>query len=199
MNHLAHVVLSFNDPTVLVGNMLGDFYKSNRVIETLPQKIQNGIQLHRHIDSFTDSHPVVFESKARVRETFGKYASVAVDVYYDYCLSIHWEKFYDSQLQETADFAYKALLDEQEWLHPKLLKYLPIMIERNWLVQYQTFKGIQFTFNSLAKRAAYDKNFHLASTILKEHETDFLSDFDIFFPELIKSTRERYDELAEIK
>jgi len=197
MNHLAHVFLSFNDPSILVGNLLGDFYKSNKVISTLPTGIQHGIKLHRHIDSFTDSHPIVFQSKARVRESFGKYASVAVDVYYDYCLSKLWDEYCETDLQDMADFAYAALMKEEQWLHPKLLKYLPIMIERNWLTGYQSFQGIQFTFNSLAKRAAYDKNFHLASNILKEHETELLSDFRIFFPELIQSATEQYNTLLK--
>jgi len=197
MNHLAHVFLSFEDSSILVGNMLGDFYKSKKVIQKLPQAIQNGIQLHRHIDSFTDSHPIVFQSKARVRKQFGKYAPVAVDVYYDYCLSKHWDLYSEYTLQETANFAYKALMKEEQWLHPKLLKYLPVMIERNWLTSYKNYEGIQFAFNSLAKRASYDKNFHLADNILKELESELLADFDKFFPTLIQSSRDQYEILKK--
>lgn len=196
MNHLAHVFLSFNNPSVLVGNLLGDFYKSNKVISTLPREIQSGIKLHRHIDSFTDSHPIVFQSKRRIRNEFGKYAPVVVDVYYDYCLSKQWEKYSDSDLQTIANFAYKSLLKDEEWLHPKLLKYLPVMIERNWLTSYQTLKGIQFAFDNLAKRATFDKNFHLASKILEKNESEFLSDFDTFFPDLIQSTREQFEAFS---
>jgi len=197
MNHLAHVFLSFHEPAILTGNLLGDFYKSNKVIKTLPDGIQKGIQLHRHIDSFTDSHKVVFRTKNRVRETFGKYAPVVVDVYYDYCLSKHWNRYSDQSMQSMADFAYSALLEQKEWLHPKLLKYLPVMIERNWLTSYKTYKGIQFTFDNLAKRAIYDKNFHLASKVLKKQEDEILDDFDVFFPELIQSTEALYKDLIK--
>ncbi len=196
MNHLAHIFLSFDNAPILAGNLLGDFYKSKKVIDTLPHEIQNGIELHRHIDSFTDSHPIVFQSKARIREVFGKYAPVVIDVYYDYCLSKQWNQYSATDLQTSANFAYKSLLEHEEWLHPKLLKYLPVMIERNWLTSYQTVEGIQFAFDNLSKRAAYDKNFHLAGSVLVKNESDFLIDFDIFFPELINSTREKYDSMT---
>jgi acyl carrier protein phosphodiesterase len=42
MNFLAHAYLSFNNPEILVGNMISDFVKGSRQFQ-YPEAIQNGI------------------------------------------------------------------------------------------------------------------------------------------------------------
>ena len=49
MNYLAHAYLSFNDPDILIGNMISDHVKGKKKFD-LPEKIQRGITLHRNID-----------------------------------------------------------------------------------------------------------------------------------------------------
>ena len=55
MNFLAHAYLSFNEPEIWVGNMISDFVKGQKKLE-YPEGIQTGIQIHRNIDEFTDTH-----------------------------------------------------------------------------------------------------------------------------------------------
>ncbi len=195
MNHLAHLFLSFEKPPVMVGNLLGDFVKSKSSIQALPIGIQQGIYLHRHIDTFTDNHEVVGVSKKRFYDDFGKYASVVVDVYYDYCLVKNWEAYSNLPLQEFANFSYQTLKDAEEHLPTKLKKNLPAMIEHNWLMRYGTLEGIQFTFDRLAKRAKYDFNFHIAAKILEENKEVLYKDFNTFFPTLIATSKLKLVEL----
>ena len=61
MNYLAHVYLARHGDAAMVGAMLGDFVKANDVAN-YPPDIAREITLHRHIDSYTDSHPVVREA-----------------------------------------------------------------------------------------------------------------------------------------
>jgi acyl carrier protein phosphodiesterase len=49
-------------------------------------KIQNGITLHRAIDTFTDAHPV-FRESTKVTFRYHHYAGVIVDVFYDHFLA----------------------------------------------------------------------------------------------------------------
>ena len=63
MNYLAHSYLSFNQPEILVGNMISDFVKGKKKF-TYPSDIQNGIVLHRAIDEFTDAHPATKKQKS---------------------------------------------------------------------------------------------------------------------------------------
>ena len=84
MNYLAHLYLSGNNADLLLGNFIADHLKGADRKRIYPEAIKRGIALHRRIDTFTDAHPVVAESKVRVREQFGKYAPVIVDVFYDH-------------------------------------------------------------------------------------------------------------------
>lgn len=57
MNFLAHLFLGRDTDDLLVGSYLGDFVKGE-INGELPTDITRGILLHRHIDSFTDRHPL---------------------------------------------------------------------------------------------------------------------------------------------
>ena len=69
MNHLAHAFLSpLNDAQILVGNLSADWIKG-RARRSLPEGIQLGMDLHRRIDVFTDTHPLVAQSADRLSYT----------------------------------------------------------------------------------------------------------------------------------
>jgi len=58
MNYLAHVYLSGDNDLVTIGNFIADGIKGTQY-KTYSKDIQIGILLHRHIDSYTDSHKTV--------------------------------------------------------------------------------------------------------------------------------------------
>ena len=82
MNFLAHSFLSYSEEQ-LVGNMIADFIK-NRDLASLPEGIQEGVKLHRIIDSFTDSHDVVKNAKKPFQPLVRLYAGAFVDVSFDH-------------------------------------------------------------------------------------------------------------------
>ena len=69
MNYLGHLVLSGCDEKILLGNFLGD-HISNKMLHLYDSSVQKGINLHREIDTFTDSHPISRELRAII---FDKY------------------------------------------------------------------------------------------------------------------------------
>ena len=58
MNFLAHVYLSGSNIHLAVGNLIADRVKGKN-IELLAPEIQEGVLLHRAIDTYTDQHPLV--------------------------------------------------------------------------------------------------------------------------------------------
>jgi acyl carrier protein phosphodiesterase len=58
MNFLAHFYLTRHDKELTVGNFIADFVRGSAK-NLFDSKINEGIRIHRSIDSFTDSHPVV--------------------------------------------------------------------------------------------------------------------------------------------
>ena len=64
MNFLAHLYLSQDDINILIGNFIADHIRGNHY-ENFSKEIQQGIFLHREIDTFTDAHKIVRKSTKR--------------------------------------------------------------------------------------------------------------------------------------
>ena len=80
MNHLAHFFLSGDDDDLKIGNFIADFI-SNKEIDDYTEGVQRGIKLHRAIDAFTDTHPIVKQSTKRLHPFHHKYSPVIVNIY----------------------------------------------------------------------------------------------------------------------
>src|SRR5690606_39712177 len=85
MNFLAHIYLSFEDDGITIGNFIADSIRGNRY-KHLPERIQQGIMLHRAIDTYTDKHPTVRQSTKRLHQNYSHYSGVIVDIFYDHFL-----------------------------------------------------------------------------------------------------------------
>jgi acyl carrier protein phosphodiesterase len=189
MNFLAHFYLSFDDEDLVLGNFLGDFLK-NKDLPALPQAVQEGIRLHRMIDTFADSHPVVRRSTKRLHATQGKYAPVAVDVFYDYLLSRNWSSYSDKPLQTFANGIYQILASRMADVPQYLKKRTESMVAHNWLLQYATIEGLDFVFKKMDERTRFPSRFSTATDDLMKNAAHFDRDFNTFFPDIIAHTRQ---------
>ncbi len=86
MNVLAHIYLSGDSEKIILGNYIGDYVKGRDYLK-YPELIRKGIIIHRHIDAFTDSHPVVHRSKIFFTRKYHKYSGVVTDIIYDHYLT----------------------------------------------------------------------------------------------------------------
>ena len=69
--------------------MIADFIKNNER-ESFPLEIQEGIKLHRFIDTFTDTHPAVSEAKKIFSPLVRLYSGAFVDVAFDYFVAHYY-------------------------------------------------------------------------------------------------------------
>lgn len=183
MNFLAHLFLSCNIDEVMVGNFIADAI-SNKDIPTFPKRIQAGILLHRKIDSYTDAHPKVRQGTKLLHAKHRKYAPVLIDVYFDYFLAKHWHSFSTESLQSFRMNAYKVL-ESHIHLMPKGLKInLPYMIADDWLMNYSTKEGLEFTFSKMSNRVRVPELVAEATKTLFENELALERVFLDFFPDL---------------
>ncbi|NQY68812.1 MAG: DUF479 domain-containing protein [Flavobacteriales bacterium] len=186
MNYLAHAYLAGNDHGLIIGNYLADGMKGMK-LESFSESIQRGVELHRHIDSYTDQHDQVRVSKNRLYERHGHYASVIVDVFYDHFLAKDWLKYSDKNLFNFEKKIYSLLIDNKEVL-PKHSKYfLDYMVEQNLLSNYANIKTIGDTLSGLARRTKFESNMAYAVNDLRDQYNGFQEDFDLFFPDLERS------------
>lgn len=184
MNFLAHIYLSGNDPNIQLGNFIGDFVKGRNLSEQFEPSIAKGIELHRAIDEFTDKHPVVKQSKVRLREKYRHYAPVIVDIFYDHYLAKNWDQFHTTFLPDYAEAIYKMILSRENILPEKVKWMMPYMIKGNWLANYARIDGIGRVLSGMSRRTPYDSKMHQAVEDLQIHYADFEREFFEFFPEL---------------
>lgn len=186
MNYLAHLYLSGNDPELIAGNFIADGIRGNQ-IAIYPSGIIKGIKLHRFIDSYTDTHPVVEKSKARLRPEYRKYAGVIVDIYYDHFLAVNWNNFSEVPLNEYLEYIYNLLWKHYPIFPVKMKAVLPRMINQNWLLNYKEEEGIKFALLGLSRRSSFPSKMELASKDLRKHYAAFEEEFSIFFPLLMEN------------
>lgn len=184
VNFLAHLYLSGTDPELKIGNFIGDFVKGRELLNRFPQGIVRGIELHRAIDEYTDKHPVVMESKKRLRPKYRHYAGVIVDIFYDHFLAVNWHDYHHEFLPDYAESCYD-LLQQHDLLLPEEVKFmLPYMIKGNWLVNYARIEGVHRALTGMSRRTKYDSKMEEASHDLVNYYEDFKQEFTVFFPQL---------------
>jgi len=184
MNYLAHLYLSFGDEQLLVGNYIADAVKG-RQIEQFQEGIKSGIILHRKIDEFTDKHPVVEQSKSRIRSRYRKYAGVVVDMYYDHFLAAGWLNYADIPLQQFTKNAYRTLFKYYMKMPGKMKRVLPAMAVGNWLASYADVDNIGLALKGMSMRTKFDSGIENGRDELIKYYDELRNDFEFFFPELI--------------
>jgi len=184
MNYLAHFYLSDYDKYLLIGNYIADDVKGKKYLG-FPIEIQKGILLHRKIDAFTDTHPLVLNSKKIIRHHQRKFTPVVMDVFYDYFLAKNWGNYSKDELKDFTSFVYKTLFKNLNHLPLKSQIRLSFMAKSNWLYNYRNINGINKALTGLSKRSNYSNNMAKGYVILKEKEKILSEDFKLFFPELI--------------
>lgn len=184
MNFLAHLYLSGNDPEIMIGNFIGDFVRGRHVHEQFKPNIALGIELHREIDAFTDSHLLVLESKKRLRPKYRHYAPVIVDMFYDHFLAARWRDYHLQPLHDFAAYAYSQLKEYEPILPERVVQMIPYMVKGNWLVSYAQVEGIHRALTGMSRRTPFDSKMDEAVFDLEKSYAEFESEFMLFFPEL---------------
>ncbi|MBC3541671.1 ACP phosphodiesterase [Rufibacter sediminis] len=183
MNYLAHLFLSGDDKDLRLGNFIADSVRG-ALIRLYPPRVQQGILLHRLIDSYTDAHPIVAQTKERLRPKFRKYAGVVADVFYDHFLASGFHHYSPLPLPTFAAEAYLQMQTEPGLLPERVLHFLPYMVRQNWLVSYAQVDGITRALQGLSSRAKFDSNMEVAGEELLENYGFYQAEFERFFPQL---------------
>jgi acyl carrier protein phosphodiesterase len=85
VNHLAHALLAGPNDDVLLGSLLGDFWRG-APDPGWPEGVRAGVVLHRKIDVYTDSHPLVAAARSHFGTPWRRYAGILIDIYFDHVL-----------------------------------------------------------------------------------------------------------------
>jgi acyl carrier protein phosphodiesterase len=191
LNYLAHLYLAREHDALLLGGFLGDFVKG-RLTGQRPSKIEAGIQLHRNIDAFTDTHSITLASRNRFPSSTRRMAGIAVDIIYDHLLAKNWHHYSEMGLEGFEENCFRRLLQ------PKFLDHFPEralrtcqgMASARALSMTKRDDYISRCMKSLANRIKKGDLLLDSARIFEAQRDAFSADFEIFFGALIKFTNE---------
>lgn len=184
MNFLAHLYLSGESQKIMVGNFMADYVKG-RKHENYKTEIQNGILLHRSIDSYTDTHPLVSQSGQYFREVYSKYSGVVTDVIYDHFLAKNWELYHKQALPLFVSRCHEVLVKNYLVLPNQVKLFLPFLIKSRRLETYAEIEGLRAALNIMVRYTSLPDKTDMGINILLENYDAIESEFHTFMREII--------------
>ena len=194
MNYLAHAYLSFQQPEILVGNMISDFVKGKKKFN-YPPLILAGIHLHRTIDQFTDQHSATSRLKEVFRPSYRLYSGAFADVAYDHFLANDPFLFPNEQLFAFSQSVYQSLDAFVEIFPDKFRHMYPYMKQQNWLYNYRLRSGMKQSFGGLVRRAVYLTESDTAFRLFEEHYDTIAECYQSFIPAVKEFAFEQLQQL----
>lgn len=188
MNFLAHVQLSGGNAKLMTGNLVADAYKGNKHSQLI-REVQLGVLLHRKIDHFTDTNSMVLSMKKVLTPYFNRYAGIALDVYFDHFLSIHWQKFNNSTLSDEIVKFHSSLAQSYEFINDMSREFIEKLIKYNWLNSYGDMDKLEEIFKQMALRFGI-KELNNSILPLNTHYKEIDATFNAFYPLLVEESRQ---------
>ncbi len=183
MNFLAHSFLTFNDGQI-VGQFLEDFIR-NKERFNFPKHIQDGITLHRAIDTFTDAHPAIHEAKKVFSPLVRLYAGAFVDVSMDYFLATDFKLHSLNGWKKHSLNVYRVLNENLHYFPETFKRMLTKMEQDDWLFNYREDWGIKFSIQNVLNKAKYlEKDIPVFEAFL-DNKNILQNCYNEFFPDLL--------------
>jgi acyl carrier protein phosphodiesterase len=191
MNYLAHLFLSGDDEQTMVGNFIGDYVKGSDWVK-YPDKIRNGILIHRQIDTFTDAHKNFREAKLLFRPEFGLYSGIVVDFLYDHFLATNWNNYSDLTLRTFAKQSHAVLLKNFMLLPVRVQGFLPFLIQNRRLESYATTSGIVQALKIMSNYTSLPAKSDFVLHTIQDNYDFFNSNFRVFMSDIIHFITEKH-------
>jgi acyl carrier protein phosphodiesterase len=170
-----------------LGNLLADLVRGEERAQ-MPAEFVRGAARHKAIDAFTDAHPVVRRSRARVDARHRRFSGVLVDVFYDYCLARHWSVYASEPLTAFTARFYAEVEARRLPLPEAARTTLDRIVRHDLLGQYERIEGVESSLRRvsayLTRRWGRDFRLHESTQDLLVHQAEFDADFAEFFPQL---------------
>jgi acyl carrier protein phosphodiesterase len=185
VNHLAHLHLASPEPGLLVGALEGDFHKGP-VSPALPADIARGIRLHRAIDAYTDSHPLVAEVRAGFERPLRRFAGILVDLAFDHELARCWESFHPEPLETYNSAVLEQLRAEQERMSPRACALAEGLRQHAVLLRYREWQAVPRSAERVGMKLRRSRDNPLRDTeqALRAQQAAIESTFPVFYTDL---------------
>ncbi|HLS97517.1 MAG: ACP phosphodiesterase [Porticoccaceae bacterium] len=193
MNYLAHLLLSGPDRDMQVGGLLGDFVKGPLRGE-LPARVEQGIRLHRHIDTLTDSHPSFMAATRRLPGEWRRYRGILLDIYFDHLLACRWDDYHAASLEEFCGCFYRHLARHREILPPRALHFSRVAPQVAWLESYRAGERLPTMLDNVGRRLSRPVPLGEAWPALEQDRPFLEQAFETLMADLLESARPHRQE-----
>ena len=187
MNWLAHAFLSEPDVEFRLGNLLADLVKGGDRAG-MSAAFLDGVRRHQVIDAFTDTHPAVRRSRARLGSDFRHATGILVDVFYDHFLALDWDRYAAEPLDAFTARLYADVRTHPIELPAEARAAVERMLSEDRLGSYRRLDGIEAALRRvslrLAARTGRDFGLERGLSDLVAHFDGLRDDFAEFFPQL---------------
>lgn len=194
LNLLAHLHLSENcSPDTLTANVLADYLGRYDPVRNMPEKMAGrlmpGVRMHREIDRYTDSHPVVAKARRLISQERRLLSGIIIDIAFDYYLTRHWEKFSDEPIETTISRGYATMsMVASTGLSQTTQRIVSHMRALDWLTVYGTLEGQALTFQRVSRMSDAVSGLVGAEEEVVKQDADFDKLFLEFYPDLQQNT-----------
>ncbi|MEO8659981.1 MAG: ACP phosphodiesterase [Bryobacteraceae bacterium] len=184
MNYLAHLYLSDGTSESLLGNLLADFLKAP-ASAIADARLREGVELHRKIDRFTDSHRIFARSVARCSAARRRAAPVLIDIFYDHFLARDWVEYAPTHLLDFLEQCRVRMLERWHLLPDRARLSMERLMPLHWMARYAEVEGIAVVVDRVALRVRTDIGLAGGVEELVNNYEGLGEDFREFFVELV--------------
>jgi acyl carrier protein phosphodiesterase len=174
------MLLSGDDAQILTGNFMGDFVKGP-LPGRFPERIRQGLALHRSIDTFASRAELFQRSRLRLDPLYGLYRGVLVDLFYDHFLVAEWSNWSDEPFELFLDRTRSSIENQRDEIPERLQQLLPIIFEE-LLPSYREVCGIGSALERMSRRVARANPLAGGEAELIRHYEALRMDFRGFMP-----------------
>lgn len=189
MNHLAHALLAGADADadLLLGSLLGDFWRG-APDPGWPSGVRDGVLLHRKIDVYTDSHPIVAVARSAFDAPWRRYAGILIDIYFDHVLARAWP----DEAEPLAALSARVgdlLVHNRAWLPADLNRFAGYFQANELFAAYADRRVIERVLAGVSGRLRHPNRLGEAGPALWARADALDAAFARFFPDLERFAR----------
>ncbi len=189
MNHLAHVFLAGADEDLQLGGLLADFWRG-APDPAWREGVRAGVALHRHIDVYTDSHPIVAKLREVFEPPFRRYAGILLDVYFDHVLARRWSDHSPEPIDAVSERALRLVDENRGWLPDGLVRFAAYMRANGLFAAYARRDMIERALAGMSRRLSRANPLGEGGAVLWRNADLLDSGFSEFFPDLKRYAQE---------
>jgi len=182
VNYLAHFHLAYGKDELIVGALLGDFIKGP-LNGDLVQPVEQGIMLHRKIDSYTDQHKLLRSCHQQFDPTYRRYAGIMTDVVFDHFLSKHWPIFHPQPLADFNEEVFQLLRNNPQ-LSERAQKMADILDRNHVFAKYREWSTVNSALKNIGLRLKGVNPLNTAAAELRTHYDLLEETFFEFYQQL---------------